>query len=130
MGLKEKLKTLGVGVTVVGTLTITLTASAFAADNKVQAAANSHIIIEYGEDLKDVDFVAEDLDTLGIQVILQAGYKNPICGLITINGVEKEFNQDSIDGGEVGSYIHRAVQGKKDRFEAPSCEAGTDNHTE
>tara|TARA_A100001201_G_C3977079_1_gene167426 strand:+ start:33 stop:323 length:291 start_codon:yes stop_codon:yes gene_type:complete len=66
---------------------------------KDRGTATPTVVIEYGSKLEDVDFVADDMKSLGISVELKTGYTNPSCGRVTVNGKSVEFDQDSVDGG-------------------------------
>lgn len=103
-------------------------ADASAADGKIayvdlRKENSATVLIEYGSKIEDVDFVVEDMESLGIKVKLQAGYTNESCGLVTINGKSVEFDQDSVYGGELGSFIHWEFKGKTtDAEDMPKCD--------
>lgn len=78
------------------------------------------VVIEYGSKLEDVDFVVNDMKSLGITVKLQAGYGKQSCGRVTVNGKSVEFDQDSVDGGDLGAFIQRYSLGKK-IYDMPKC---------
>lgn len=89
---------------------------------KVAAIAAPTVVIEYGSKIEDVDFVVEYAESLGINVKLQTGYANASCGRVTVNGKSVEFDQDSVDGGDLGSFIKRYSLGKK-IHDMPKCDS-------
>lgn len=102
-------------------LTPQFATQAHADEVKVAAMAAPTVVIEYGDKLEDVDFVVDDMKSLGINVKLQSGYINASCGRVTVNGKSVEFDQDSIYGGDLGSFIHMQTLGKK-VYDMPKCD--------
>ena len=78
------------------------------------------VVIEYGSKIVEIEDIADDMKSLGISVELKAGYENASCGRVTVNGKSVEFDQDSVDGGELGSFIHMQTLGKK-IYDMHSC---------
>ena len=96
------------------------------ADEVKLAAVNSApaVVIEYGSKIVEIEDIEYDMKSLGIPVELKAGYANPSCGRVTVNGKSVEFDQHGVDGGELGSFIHWEVKGKKtDAEDMPRCNA-------
>ena len=104
---------------------VTLVLSATALPVVVHAADGTtvpKVVIEYGSKIVEIEDIAESMKSRGIDVKLQAGYENAFCGRVTVNGKSVEFDQDSVDGGDLGSFIHMQTLGKK-VYDMPSCKA-------
>lgn len=80
------------------------------------------VILRYGENVFDVDLLANNMASLGIPVIVESGYPNPECGLAIIGETSIGFDQNDVDGGDLGLFILTTASGEEASHYLPSCD--------